>query len=415
MICTICGNICDTQSCPVCGHGIKTDLINSIEKIKDINESLRGFAEAYADRIIEERSRIKNRCNENPVFMLLSSLSVEELNGLNPEKITEFYSGIATSDGYAMLKKLTKEKIRELKSFVKAETDKEFISQIAKCLERIASEVQEQGVLRNGNAVNKGLYYEADGRIYFSNDKDKGFLYQMKSDGSDLGRVTYDECSSVVYYDGYIYYSNASDGSCLYRITPDGKKRKKICNDMVEGLNILDGYIYYISGSDRRAIYKIAIDGTERQRLDNDGARELTLYGDTLYFVNCAKNDSVYAIKTDGSQKKRLIKDEAAFINIYKNRIYYKNETNNGAIYSANIDGQETTEVIPNNASYINVYKDKIYFSNKNDKNRLYRCNLDGSELKCLCTDNVLLLNVAANTLYFKSVTERGIMRETEI
>ena len=157
------------------------------------------------------------------------------------------------------------------------------------------------------NAASGYTINVVDGWIYFFDRdlNDKGHIYKMKTDGSDLQSIFDGKVDYMIVYGEWIYFQNYKENRALYKMKKDGSDLQLILNQEISALNVVDDWIYYAEWGDNKGLCKIKIDGTENQMLCSDNATRIHIIDDYIYYrINGDRTKSLYQIKTDGSERK---------------------------------------------------------------------------------------------------------------
>jgi hypothetical protein len=200
----------------------------------------------------------------------------------------------------------------------------------------------------------------------FINDSDRGRLYKMKTDGTQLTKIADDtDCYSMNLQGDAIFYlredidaAGSNRPSKLYRIQTDGTKQIEIPVPVAE------------------PIYKMIVE-------------EKYIY----YFLNHGSYD-IYRMNTDGTGNLQLLKGldfYKTFSTTVDNALYY---SDNHSLNRINTAG-ETKNIIPSSAISISgswayepylITDNRIYYLAEG-KNQLYRFNLDGTNRRIIAFD----------------------------
>ena len=109
----------------------------------------------------------------------------------------------------------------------------------------------------SGNLMNKGLFAEHNGKIYFSNPYDGDKLYSMNSDCTNIKKLSDDSVSYINVTDNYIFYvrNNFDKDNAgmifrgqLYgviRSKLNGKNAKALTVDVISTMALIGNRVYY--------------------------------------------------------------------------------------------------------------------------------------------------------------------------
>lgn len=91
----------------------------------------------------------------------------------------------------------------------------------------------------------------------------------------------------AVVVDGRIYYTNWDEGQTLYSVKTDGSDIKKLSHEDAWRINVTGGRIYYASHeSGKRGIYSMKTDGSDQKLLTNQRASDIHVLGDRIFYLD---------------------------------------------------------------------------------------------------------------------------------
>ena len=125
-----------------------------------------------------------------------------------------------------------------------------------------------------GNLQNDGLFFELDGKVYFSNSADSGCLYSMNVDESDQKRLTSMNTKYISGAHNYLYFymdstktaksvsglGAASNQFGLYRCQTDGRRQTCVLRDFCGQVQLCGEYLYYQLKTNGGSLNKIRVD-----------------------------------------------------------------------------------------------------------------------------------------------------------
>lgn len=245
----------------------------------------------------------------------------------------------------------------------------------------------------NGNLLNGGMIAYQGEWLYFSSE---GSLYKSKLDGSEIKIIYKAEendgnIANINIIDDELYFSagNHEKGG-LYRIKDDGSDVKKLVSDTGGGrqekVYVVGDWIYY----DKKYILKKDGDGSDKKQIieEKSGSTETFSISDGyIYYVgmNYNNEDCIYKLKMNTeAEKQEIYKRNVYDVSVEDGWIYYiDNHTGDkyGNLCRIGIDGTEGGEVIDETVVAYNINDGWIYYILKeNGKNELYKMKIDGTE-----------------------------------
>ncbi len=189
----------------------------------------------------------------------------------------------------------------------------------------------------------------------------------------------------------WVYYTNLKDGGKLYKMRTDGTEITKLNDDASIEINVVGDWIYYLNDSDYQ-LCKMRTDGTEKTKLNDDVACNINVVGDWIYYLNNSYNArfsheflppfgfKIFKMRTDGTERTKLSDDKSSYMNIEGGWIYYSNSSDEGKLYKMRTDGTERTKLNDHNSCCINIAGDWIYYLNSREDYQLYKMRTDGTE-----------------------------------
>lgn len=245
----------------------------------------------------------------------------------------------------------------------------------------------EDGYVGNpgGNLYNGGLFCEHDGKVYFSNPSDSGYLYVMNSDESDVKKLAGVAVESINADDHRVYYalSGASAGSGL-------------------------GYIRKATG-----LFSIKKNGGDSLCYTQDAVGVAALVGNYIYYQHYDKSIGTYLdrIRIDKSDNVTLIPSMVIPASADSGYIYFAGvPVNNGThtegdMYLHMLDTRTGTEtVLYEHQMYQPIYDNGyIYYLDLETKYQLHRYSPVTGEDIALTTERVDMFNVGGGMIYYQT------------
>ncbi len=163
-----------------------------------------------------------------------------------------------------------------------------------------------------------------------------GYIYKIKTNGSDKTKVSDDVVSSIGYYKNYLYYSylgkKNADGSItrtpdkIYRVSTSGKGKKEILKERSYSLQVDGGYIYFVNDEKAGDLYKAKTDGDNKKYVKKSEAVESGEHGFNIYddwIAYQEEGDTTPKIMTTSGKDIQELPDDAEVIGFKKDYVYY--------------------------------------------------------------------------------------------
>ncbi|MCI5517730.1 MAG: DUF5050 domain-containing protein [Roseburia sp.] len=269
-----------------------------------------------------------------------------------------------------------------------------------------------------GNLYNGGLFCESNGTVFFSNPDDKGRLYAMDANGSNLRKLCGDTAMYINADDHYIYYvrnNSRSDedfsvfsynNNSLCRIPRDGGDSVVLDEAPCIYASLLGNYIYYLHYDDKQAttLYRVKIDGTESAQIYPYYVFNCSTIGQYFYYNGTQKDSNIYQYDT-ASQSSSVVFQCDAYKPIAESTssIYYMDVANNYALTHANTSSGSSDIVTNDSIDCYNLYGSTLIYQKYSETDpALCVINTDGTGYKEIAAGNYTNICVTSYYIYFK-------------
>ncbi|AXI01189.1 DUF5050 domain-containing protein [Sporosarcina sp. PTS2304] len=88
-------------------------------------------------------------------------------------------------------------------------------------------------------------FEEADGWIYYANNRDDIRLYKMRPDGTGNQKLSNNRANELTVYESWIFFSNYSNGGYLFKMRIDGSSSVKITDFLTSELHREGNILYF--------------------------------------------------------------------------------------------------------------------------------------------------------------------------
>ncbi len=272
-----------------------------------------------------------------------------------------------------------------------------------------------------GNLYNEGLFFEMDGKVYFSNTTDSECLYVMNPDETDIKQIT---TMNVKYINGagkYLYYymdSSQISGEAgtgigsvvklygLYRSKLNGSDQVCLDKDEVRTIQLYGNYLYYqVKEADRGTLKKIKINKTDMSVVNPDEMINPACNVDgVMYYNGTASELNLHTLNTLSGDTVATVMNGYFYNPIVKGTdVYYMDAGNNYKITKMNLLTYETTVLSEDRVDFYNMNDTYIYYSFSDaDNPALKRMRLDGSDNTVIMQGITNCINLTSRYVYFK-------------
>ncbi len=269
-----------------------------------------------------------------------------------------------------------------------------------------------------GNLHNSGLFFEMDGKVYFSNVNDNYSLYSMNPDETKPKRLTTMRTLYISGADGFLYFymdSTKKSGKVsglgaatnqfgIYRCRANGKDQTCMLRDFCGQMQLCGEYVYYQGTTNGGTLNKIKLDKSEKQEVAAEAISPVCYDNGVIYYTGVKSDHSLHALYTKNGDVTSDVLSGHYFFPVVKNGyIYYMNGDSNYSLWRTSLSTGATDIITTDRLDCYTMDDNFIYYSRANaDNYALMRCNLDGSNPVMMYQGVVNSLNVTSKYLYFK-------------
>lgn len=270
-----------------------------------------------------------------------------------------------------------------------------------------------------GNIQNGGYFAtnSEDGRIYFSNAYDNGYMYSMNPDETDIKKVNGSNSKFICPSGKYVYYyiDTATGGTGLgyviktvglYRSKTNGKDAACLDREAVISMQLIGDYIYYEKYDNQNIpkLFKIKTDKSESILVSDEILDPANAYNGTIYYNGTGKNHYLYALNTQTDTAYTMFEGNIWFPQYSNGYIYYLDVPNNYRLCRYNPSTQTVDVLTEDRVDCYNV-SDAYIFYQKSDKDfpALMKIRIDGSSPEKIMDGVYKDINLTSNYAYFRS------------
>lgn len=278
-----------------------------------------------------------------------------------------------------------------------------------------------------GNLYNQGLFCEDDGVVFFSNSYDKGSLYSMNEDGSNMKKLLSAKVEYINAGGDYLYYYMADSTTStglgflrrvmgIYRCKKNGKGGTTLTRDPSLEMVLVDNSIYYMDYSKTKGVHlsKLSTDGKTNETVSDLMINPSGVYGDVIYYTNPENNHFLMVLDTVNDSS-----SEYARINMWNpvrlgNYIYFIDIDGNYRLSRYSINDNEVEVLSKDRVDCYNLNTDYIYYQKNDAENPcLKRISIDGSYEEKVIDGNYTAINVTDRYVYFKPFADETVTLRT--
>ncbi len=269
-----------------------------------------------------------------------------------------------------------------------------------------------------GNLHNYGLFFEMNGKVYFSNPYDHDCLYSMNPDETNPKRITSMRAQYISGANGFLYFymdstkqsdkvkglGSVSNQYGIYRCKANGKYLTCLLRDFCGEVQLCGEYLYYQGKLNGGTLNKIRVDKKNKTQVAAEAISPVCYDRGLIYYTGVKDDHSIHVMNTQsGDITSDVLSGYLFFPVINGNYIYYMNGETNYSLWRTNLLSGEKELIIPERLDNYTMDQNHIYYTYSNDANsQLKMCDLDGYNPVVLYNGVTNSLNVTSHYLYFK-------------
>lgn len=275
------------------------------------------------------------------------------------------------------------------------------------------------GTLGNtaGNLNNKGLFCEADGKVYFSNAYDNNALYSMNLDETEMKKISNAQAQYINVGGKYLYYyqetTSASQGlgfirpaTGVYRSKTNGKDVTCLKRDPSGILTLVDNALYYqhYDNKNGMSLYRMNTNKTDDRELQKAIINPASVQNSQIYFNGIEGNHYLYALNTLTNSITTIWEGNVWNPVAQGDYVYYMDVSNDYRLCRYSLSSQTVEVLTSDRIDTFNVYGNIIYYQkNSTTEPALKRMQVDGSNPEVVAEGNFININITSGNVYFQS------------
>lgn len=267
-----------------------------------------------------------------------------------------------------------------------------------------------------GNVNNGGLFAQNNTKVYFSNSFDRGYLYEMNADETDIKLISASPVRNILIGGDYLYYymdTSEANGTGLgyvvrnygiFRSKLNGKNVKCLDRQASVSMQLIGNYLYYqrYNNKDFTKIYRVKTSNTEPEFITDEIINPACAYNGTIYYNGTNKDHFLYALNTNNNQPYTVYEGNLWFPQYANGYIYYMDVSSDYRLCRYDLNGQMVEILTNDRVESFNVGSYNIYYQKNNDEHALMRMNLDGSNPEIVALGDYNDINLTSQYAYFK-------------
>ncbi|MBQ8729844.1 MAG: DUF5050 domain-containing protein [Lachnospiraceae bacterium] len=282
-----------------------------------------------------------------------------------------------------------------------------------------------------GNLMNGGTFCEYEGRVYFANPADKGTIYSMRPDGSDLKKIGNDTASyiniggnSIIYvrkndpYDNAVISYKNRFGIC--RTDLNGNNYVAYNDYVMKSLVMVGNDLYYRASDDKKS-YKLFLNnirGNSEELIGEATFSMSTVKDNKIYYINQGDMNSIYVYNVKNQLSESVLKKNAYMLLHEEDYLYYIDISKGYSLYKYDIK-QKRTEILIDADTYgkcvkYNVYEDKLFVLTETEGNTLatlYRYDMKANKMEFVAKVNISDIQCTSEYTYYTVLGTNEVYR----
>ena len=284
---------------------------------------------------------------------------------------------------------------------------------------RIPMDPQNTGNIP-GNMQNQGLFFEMDGKVYFSNASDYGCLYSMNPDESKAKRITTMGAKYITGADGFLYFymdstkksanvsglGAATNQFGIYRCKADGSDQTCLIRDFCGEVQLCGEYLYYQLKTGDGSLHKIKCNKKDESTVADEPISPVCYDNGIIYYTGVRSDHAIHALFTqNGDTESTVIAGANFFPVVQDGYVYYLDGLDNYKICRSNLSSGEKEVIATDRVDCFTMDRNYIYYSCSDSASPsmgLHRCDINGGNNYLLYQGIVNSINITSRYIYFK-------------
>lgn len=279
-----------------------------------------------------------------------------------------------------------------------------------------------------GNLNNAGLFCEYNDTVYFSNPLDKGTLYAMNPDETNIRKLYSMQVRNILAGGDYLYYFqlDSGDGSTfgsianshsLNRCDLEGKQAVEITRDVVVNAQLVDDYLYLLTaGKSTPLFYKIKTDKSNKVELADYSINPSSVSNGYIYYNGTQDNHSLYRLNTATDTTEEVWSGNLWNPVIYGDYIYYMDLSSDYKLCRYSLSSQTSEILAHERVDCFNVGSGYIYYQTNDAENPQLKCmHTDGSNVIAVADGIYSNINMTSQYVYFQEFDVDGSLYHSRL
>ena len=268
-----------------------------------------------------------------------------------------------------------------------------------------------------GNMQNGGLFFEMDGKVFFSNPSDNNCLYSMDPNEANPKRLTSMGVKYINGANGFLYfYMDSTKKSAnikgfgtvtnqygIYRCKANGRNQTCLLRDFCGEVQLCGEYLFFQVNTNGGSLEKIRVDQKGRSQVAPEKISPVCYYNGNIYYTGVTQDHNIHVMQASENGGNATFLEGNYFYPVIQGEyIYYMNGDDNYNLWRTNLITGEQQEIIDERLDCYAMNDNSIYYAFSDPSNPcLKKCNLDGSGTTVLFSGIVNNINLSSQYVYF--------------
>lgn len=266
-----------------------------------------------------------------------------------------------------------------------------------------------------GNINNDGLFCEYNGRVYFSNAADKGCLYSMTPEETDVKLLNKMQVRNILAGGKYLFFYQTGSASksdmmqiqgvrSFCRSDLKSKSVTTLTRDLVVTGQLVNNYLYLLTNNASGiSFYKLKIDKSEQVELANYNINPACARDGIIYYNGTLNDHYLYTLNTATDVSSELWRGNLWFPVLDGDYVYYMDVANNYRLCRYSLVMDEIQVLTDDRVDCFNVGSGYVYYQKNDSVSPQLKCmRTDGSDDHAIAEGNYTHINMTSRYVYFQ-------------
>ncbi len=269
-----------------------------------------------------------------------------------------------------------------------------------------------------GNLNNGGYFCEYNDTVYFANPLDKGTLYAMNPDETNLRKLNSVKIRNILAGGDYLYYFQleaATEENTLGAVTNthsfnrcklNGKQAVGLTRDVVLKGQLIDDYLYLLTANKSTGqpeFYKLKTDKSDKVELADYSINPASVSNGMIYYNGTQDDHALYRLNTTTDVTENVWNGKLWNPIAYGDYIYYMDLKSDYKLCRYSLTEKKVEILTQERVDCFNVGSGYIYYQTNDATNPQLKCmHTDGSNVLVVADGIYTNINMTSQYVYFQ-------------